>query len=240
MRTLLVGLVLLFSVSCTVKHTAESFRAPRAKPVQDAWVELLPGMELRIENAYYREGTTRRGLANFLGTAIARFQVRPKGGLRLLSVQSSVNRRPADEPPVQQLIPTSQRRYLHYGFFFAVVFRQKGGTQGSVLLGAGSTDELDRLATQLLRDPESICGGKSIHCTVFPETCTVSLDLEVVVNGAPRTVLWGSSVASVAPRARQIELLRSDGGRPTQLQIDPNNPNALRLALKPGDRINWE
>src|SRR5579871_1120774 len=76
-------------------------------PAAPAWVELRPGMELRVENAYYREGSTRRGLADFLGTEVAHYQVRPGGRLRLLSIDSSVTQQPGDQPLVQRLIQNS-------------------------------------------------------------------------------------------------------------------------------------
>lgn len=203
------------------------------------WLDLRPQMELRIENAYYRDGVPKRGLAGYLGTEIARYQVRPSG-LRLVSVQSGLKERSTAYLPVQQLVRASQRHYRHYRFFYAVVFKQKGDTRGSVLLGAGSRDELNRLATQLLSDPDSVCSTRSMHCTVFPETCSVSLEIEIVVNGAPRTVPWGSLLASLAAHPRHVELLRLYSGRLTPVEIDSSDPNALRLPLLPGDHVNWD
>src|SRR5580700_7738422 len=52
------------------------------------WVDLRSQMELRIEAAYYREGSVGRSPADYLGTEIARFQVRSNGRLRLASLQS--------------------------------------------------------------------------------------------------------------------------------------------------------
>jgi hypothetical protein len=264
MSALLLVSVLLFCGSCATRRPMEPFRVLRANPdyllrspdsnntpfpevlshynsfvLGKGLLDLRPQMELRIENAYYRDGVSKRGFAGYLGTAIARYQVRPNG-LRLVSVQSGLKERPAGQPPVQELIRASQRRYRHYRFFYAVVFKQKGGTRGSVLLGAGSMDELDRFSTRLLSDPDSICGGQSIHCTVFPEASSVSLEIEIVVNGAAHTVPWGSLLASVAARPRHVELLRLHSGRLTPVEIDPSDLNALRLPLLPGDRINWD
>ncbi|MFZ0594016.1 MAG: hypothetical protein WAM39_26400 [Bryobacteraceae bacterium] len=204
-----------------------------------SWMDLHPWMELRIENAYYKAGAPKRGLDSFLGTEIAHYQVRPQGGLRQLSVQS-MKVRPVDQPPVQQLIGGPQRRYRYYRFYSAIVFKRNGRTSGSVLLGANSTAGLERLAAQLLAEPASVCGDKSAHCTAFPESCSVSVEMEIVVNGAPRTVMWGSRVGSVAIHPRRVELLRPYAGRPTPVEMDPSDPNAFRLPLLPGDRITWE
>ncbi len=198
-------------------------------------VDLQPQMEMRIERAYYRNGKT-----GYLGTDVARYQVRPRGGLRLARVESNVTGRPATDRRVQDLVRGSQRRARFYRYYYAVVFNQKDDTRGSVVIGTSSIQELDRLGAQLLADPESVCGPKSPHCTVFPANTTVSLQMAIVVNGAARTVAWGSSVANVAPRPKHVELLRLYSGRLTPVEIAPGDPAALRLPLLPGDRLTFD
>jgi hypothetical protein len=197
-------------------------------------------MELRIEAAYYREGSVTRNPADYLGTEIARFQVRPNGRLQLASVQSGLKAPRGKQPPVQTLIRGSRRRYGHGRFFYAVALNRKGQTRSAVLLGANSAGELDRLTMQLRADPESVCGGKSTHCTIFPEACTASIDIEIVVNGIARTVPWSNGLDSVALHPRRVELLRFDAGRMVPVEIDSSDPAALKLPLMPGDRVTWE
>lgn len=265
MRVLFILLALVFAQSCASRRAAGSFRVLPASPdyllrSPDSsetpfpellsryngfvpgkdWLDLRPRMELWIENAYYREGAPKHGLNGFLGTEIARYQVRLQMGLRLISVQSHLKRRPRDQPPVQQLIRDARKRRRHYRFFYAVVFKRKGNIRSSVLLGAESMDELDRLTTQLAGNPDSVCGGQSLNCTVFPAACTVSLEIEIAVNGAAQTVPWGSLLANIAARPRRLELSRLYHGQLIPVQIDPADPNALRLPLLPGDQVNWD
>jgi hypothetical protein len=200
---------------------------------------LHPNSELQIENAYYREGAPKHGIDNFVGTEKASYQVRPKS-LRLISVQSGLTERPADQPRVQELIRPSQLHYSFYRYFFQIVFRQKAGVRGAVLLGANSSGELARLALRLKTDPDAVCDGQSPHCAIFPEACTVALEIEIVVNGATRTVVWGSLLENVATHPRKLALLRLHAGRLTPVEVDAGDPNALRLPLLPGDRIEWE
>jgi hypothetical protein len=134
-------------------------------------------MQLRVENAYYREGAVKRGLASYLGTEIARYQVQPNGSLRLLSTQP-MKGRPRDQPPVEKLMQSSVRRYRYHQFYFAIFFKRNSSTRGSVVLGAGSTAELERLAAQLLADPDCVCNDRSTHCTVFPHDCSVSIEID--------------------------------------------------------------
>lgn len=194
-------------------------------------MDLHPDMELRIENAYYQSGVPRRGSHGFLGTEIARYRVQTNGTLRLLSVQP-LKDRPRGEPPVQQLIPRRQRRYHHHRFYREVFFAS-GHTRGSVLIGANTQEELHT-------DPHTLCGKSSAHCTVFPEECTVSIEMEIFVNGAPRNVIWDSDVASVVNHPQRVEVLRLHNGRLTPIQPNPRDPRALQLPLLPGDRINWK
>ncbi len=201
------------------------------------WMDLRSKMQLRIENAYYQKGFPKRGLNGYLGTEIAQYRVTREGRLRLISVKPMADR-PVDQLPVQQLVTATQERYRFHRFYFEILFRKS--VQGSVLLGANSADEIASLAAQLLRQPDSVCGNESKHCTVFPEACSVSAEMEIVVNGAPTTVGWGSLLASIADHPQQVDLLRSYAGRPTPIEIDPHDPGALRLPLLPGDQIRWK
>ena len=200
------------------------------------WLDLRPRMELRVENAYYEAGAPKRGLNGYLGTEIAQYQLPRNGGLHLLSVHPMAQR-PADQVPVQDLLIAAQQKHAHYRFFFEVLF--KGSARGSVLLGAASLDELNQLTTRLQAAPEAVCNGQSTQCTIFPEACSVSLEMDIEVNHAPRTVPWNSTLASIEAHPRSVTLLRLYAGRRAPVELDPSDPKALRLPLLPGDRIIW-
>jgi len=202
---LVLAFALMVSPSCTTRRAGASFRVLPAKPdyllrspdskdipfpevlgqyttVGPGWVDLRPQIELRIENAYFREGAPKHGLANFLGTEIARYRMLSTGALEEIAVQSRVEQRPADQPPVQQLLSESQRRYRHHRLFYQILLNKKTDVRTAVLLSAASTDELTRFTEQLMIEPDSFCGGVSKHCTALPEACTASLEIEIVVN----------------------------------------------------------
>lgn len=255
--------LLLCLYSCVSHHASRAFHVVAAEPTYvirapDATETPFPEVlsrysdvgppqgwllhsytELRVENAYYREGAPKHGIADFLGTQTAVYRVRGRG-LQLISVRSEVARRPADQLPVQELIGPEQRRYRYYRYFFQIVFRQKADNRGAVLLGADSLDELNRLAASLLEDPDAVCSGTSKHCAAFPEACTVALQIEVSVNGVRSVVGWGNTLGSVAAHPRTLRLSRIDNGTLTPVEVDAGDPNALRLPLLPGDRIEWE
>ncbi len=194
-------------------------------------------MELRIENAYYRKGASRRGLEGFLGTEVARYEV-TSHQLRLLSVQP-MTERPEGDVPVQRLISQPETDLRYYRLYFEIVFKRNNNSHGSVLLAANSMEELDRLSAQISR-PETICNATSTHCTAFPEACSVSVEMKIFVNGKPETVLWGSILASLTDQPQHLEVKRLYAGRLIPVEINARDPHALRLPLLPGDHVAWD
>lgn len=201
-----------------------------------SWIDLRPLMRLHIEDAYYEKGASRRGLAGFLGTETADYDV-TSGGLRLLSFQPMKNR-PPDEEPVQNLIARPELHFRYYRFYFELVFAPMGDSHGSALLGANSIEELNQLSDQLTQT-ETVCDPTSLHCTVFPEACSVSVEIEIVVNGKSQSANWGAPLASVAAHPQHLEMKRLFAGQLAPVKINPHDPGALGLPLLPGDEITW-
>src|SRR6266852_6398130 len=140
----LLAFVFMLLPSCATRRAVTSFRVLPASPdyllrspdskdtpfpevlgrytnVGPDWVELRPQIDLRVENAYFREGAPKHGLANFLGTEIARYHVLPTGMLEPIAVESRLPQRPADQPPVQQLLSESQRHHSHHRLFYQIL-----------------------------------------------------------------------------------------------------------------------
>lgn len=166
-------------------------------------------MELRIENAYYEAGAPRSGLAGFLGTEVARYAVL-SNALDLLSVQPMENR-PNDDIPVQDLVSSAGRKFSYYGLYLEIVFARSDHSHGSVLLGADSQKEIDELSARLTH-PETVCYEPFIHCTVFPEACSVSVEMKVVVNSKATSVMWGGTLGNIAKRPHHLEMKRLYAG----------------------------
>ncbi|HEX3684216.1 MAG TPA: hypothetical protein VHU83_16905 [Bryobacteraceae bacterium] len=201
-----------------------------------SWMELRPLMEIRIENAYYKNGASRRGLEGFLGTEIARYEVTAHG-LSLLSFQSMKNR-PGNDLPVQQLISHAQMKHRYYRLYFEIFF-QGEDSHRSVLLGSDTVQALHRLSGELTGRAE-VCGPSSGACTVFPEACSVSVEMKIVVNGQSQNVLWGSRLADVVKDPHKIEMQRLYAGRLTPVEMNADDPGELKLPLLPGDHVFWK
>lgn len=190
-----------------------------------------------MENAYYKPGFSRQGLAGFLGTEVANYSVTAHG-LRLLSFQPMKDR-PTGDLPVQELISRPQMRHSYYRFYYEVFFKDRTQSHGSVLLGADSMEDLDHLSAELAGGGSS-CSATSSKCTLFPEACSVSIEMQILVNGKRRSVVWGTNLNSVIeehPQTIAMERLRA--GRLTPVRINSHDPRELQLPLLPGDHISW-
>ena len=259
---LILALTCALIMACAARRSVSAFRVLPGRPdyllvspdsnqtpfpdvlsrytnVGPGWVELRPLTQLRVENAYFREGAPKHGLANFLGTEIARYQVLPVGALEEVSLESHVDKPPSDQPPVQQLLSERQSRYHCHRYFYQVLLSKKSNVRSAVLLGTESEAQIDQLTERLLTEPETVCGDNAAHCTVFPEACTVSLEIEIVVNGRRRTVLWGSELREFAESHRHVALFRRYRGGLAPVEVDFRDREALRVPLLPGDVIKW-
>ncbi|MDQ2776187.1 MAG: hypothetical protein M3Y57_14905, partial [Acidobacteriota bacterium] len=186
------------------------------EPAQ-SWIDLRPLMELRIENAYYEKGASRRGLQGFLGTEIARYEVL-SSGLQLVSVQSMQQRPPMDTP-VQRLISPSVQHARYYRLYFEIVFNSTDNTHGSVLLSANSKKEIEQLSVQLSH-PEKLCSQNSNRCAAFPEACSVSVEVKIFVNGRADTLVWGSRLTDVVgEHPQRLQMERLYAGQPASIKI---------------------
>jgi hypothetical protein len=242
-RSLLSAVVLLLA-SCAGKHVSFAPLQPGGGDSTPVWVELLPGMRLKIEGAYYRDGSPRRGLADYLGPETVTYEVRPDGTLRQESVTSFLTskpeeKQPRDQPAIQTLIRPRDLTGWRHRLFFQIVVNRVGATRPAVLIGSRSTAELDRLTAQFLAGGPQACTTAPTRCTAFPDWCTTSVEIEIVANGVARKVVWGTTLGAVAGRPAHAELLRVSAGRLAPIAIDLTNPEALRLPLVHGDQLSW-
>lgn len=237
MRIPAAGLVALCLIGCARRPASAPPAAPDpAAPGQGGWVDLTPGMGLRIESACFKSGAPRN-LAGYLGTETAEFRVRNRGGLRLQPGAKSLAGRPADQPAAPDLLPGSLRGYPRLRYYYAVVFRRQASASASVLLGARTPAELEKLSARLAADPESVCGPAARNCAAFPASATVSPQMQILVNGVPRYVVFGGQLSDVAPAGHRVELLR---GTAAPRILDSSDPGVRRMVLRPGDRLRWQ
>ena len=228
--------IFAFCISC---KRAPSGSAPPPIPsaARIGFVDLPPLAQLEVTNAIFKEGSVARKLEDYIDTQVAHVEVERRG-LRVLRVDSRLAAIPKDQTQAGDLIAPSLLRFRNYRYYYAVVFASKGrGSVGSaVLLGANSPAEMERLGERLAADPDSVCGPAAKNCTVFPQTCTVALQMGIVVNGGPQVVGWRTTLANVAPAGKAVKWTR--GGVVTDFAAGEAKLRAT--VLLPGDQVEWE
>jgi hypothetical protein len=219
--------ILVFASACHRKPAAQ--RHPVLTPdISRGWIDITPDVVLKIENAYFKDGAAVRDISSYLGTELLSLKAANNNTLRTLD-HRPLPSRPAAQPPVVSLLPESQRRQRHHRFYFQVVVNRASGKANAVLLTAPSSAKLEQIAAQLQSDPAGLCTPKSGLCTVFPDSCSVSLAMEVTINDKPTLLLWGATIANQLRQQQTFTLLRR--GVPVTV---PRN-----AALLPGDRLSW-
>ncbi len=222
-----VLLLLLLTPACLRKPAAQ--RPPALAPdISRGWIDITPNVVLKIENAYFKDGAAVRDISTYLGTELLSLKAAKNNSLLFLNHHPLPNRPPA-QPPVLSLLPEPQRRQHHHRFYFQVVVNRLSGKANAVLLTAPSPAKLEQIAAQLQHAPASLCTPQSPYCTVFPDSCSVSLAMEVTVNNKPTTLLWGTTIASQLGQQQTFSLLRR--GLPVTLP--------RTAPLLPGDSLSW-
>lgn len=202
---------------------------------REGWVDLQPGMTLKLERAYFKSATLPRRLENYVGLETALFRVGARRNLARVEL-SELPQRPGDQAGVATLLREQQLRLRAQRLYFQVALDKKSGTSSAVLLSARSHAELLRVP-----DLSLLCGGSKSEalCQVFPEGNSVSLAIDVTVNGVHKSLLWGSNLGSVVGAATQFKLQRYYKGKLTEVQLDPAHAETRRLPLFPRDVIQY-
>ncbi|MEZ5365983.1 MAG: hypothetical protein R2748_27535 [Bryobacterales bacterium] len=201
------------------------------------WADLRPKMSLQIEQAYFREGAEAQDIRSYLGLESVRYAKTAAGPLREVEASPPLATRPPSQPAARTLLPVTHRDLPRQRLFYQLLLNPTEDRRAAVLLSAPSRDVLEQLATRLAADPAGTCRQESAACTAFPEHCSVSLQLEIEVDGKKTNVPWGTRLGRVAKGSPTLRLYRSTGARLERVELDPTDGQALGIPLLPGDRI---
>ncbi|HEU0122916.1 MAG TPA: hypothetical protein VFQ91_20470 [Bryobacteraceae bacterium] len=205
----------------------------------EGWVDLQPGMVLRVERAYFDLPESRL-VRDFAGLESMQLQVDSSSGvLREIAFQPLANR-PVGQASVRAAIPENARKQPNHRFFFQVVLDKSSGSARAALVSGSSVENIAANGARLLRGER--CEGELPQggmCTAIPDGAAASLLFQVVANGKPTLTLWGSSAAHLAGKRPVQRFLRPYRGRLRRVRFDPRDPVALRLPLLPGDVLDF-
>jgi hypothetical protein len=206
-------------------------------PQGRGWIELKSGMGLYIQNALFREGSTRRELADFIGVETIRYTVDATGEVVQDGRAMRIAPRPEGTPQIDQLISSRQQRLLHHRFLYQVLINPTDTRRVAMLISADSREHLLSLTEAILSGEGSVGGVPSQSYTIFPDAASVAVEMTILLDKSLTRVLWGSKLSDVTRDSRHPKLFRLYNGKQRQVQFDAGDPLSRSVPLLPGDRI---
>lgn len=215
------------------------------------YVDMAPGMQLRIERDFFGTRST-----DYQGTTITNYEVSDKDesgtSIKFLRVEK---RSAGPTTPV----PTSSDEGLAIRFatdpclrlFLLNLIVSANAKAPAILVGASTKEELEGPTQAIESDPAISCSGLQrwpVTCALFDGSVTVSPMLEVFVNGAPSYIPIGSRLWAVLPERtkpqqatlmRTLRLRRRFHGKLVDVKFVPDSNTLSQLLLVGGDRISW-
>lgn len=142
-----------------------------------------------------------------------------------------------------------------YRLFLRIIFvHQRSPTpeRNSVLLGAGSLEQLHQATLRLAEDAEATCQGKLTkappECTVFPQRVTAGPEIPVTLNGKPAFLPVTYTLHDVLRRQKgltpqqflsKLEVQRLYAGKYFKVVFNQSDLAVIGLPLVPGDKVRW-
>jgi hypothetical protein len=134
-----------------------------------------------------------------------------------------------------------------YRFLMQTSFLRTGTKRFAILLGSERVSEMRTLEAKLAADPSAPCGAltsgtRRAVCVSFEGDVTVSPEVAVTVNGAPRYVPWGATLGNLLREVKSASHVRLRRMWEGQLRrVDVEDQAALaRTVLTGGDEIVWD
>jgi hypothetical protein len=215
------------------------------------YVDLAPGMQLRIERDFFGARPT-----DYQGTTITNYEISGNDesgtAIKFLGVEkrSAGSTTPVPTPSDVGLA-TQFATTPHLRLFLLNLVVSANAKAPAILLGASSKEDLNAPGQAIESDPAISCSRLRrwpVTCALFDGSVTVSPMLEVFVNGAPTYIPIGSRLWAVVPDRtkpqqatlmRTLRLRRRVQGKLVDVKFVPDSNTLSQLLLFGGDRISW-
>lgn len=223
----------------------------------ERFVNLAPGMEIRIQKVLSNGASANAGPKNSLRILTVDYEVvsRHDGGIGLRVSHRPDTVRGTSLGGEDRQFLTLDQRFASTSvlrlFLQGLSEEKQGKTESDpILIGASDTAQLDAL-TDLIRqrDPATCVDRPEIACIDLPHG-SVSLFSTIWVNGHKTTCSFGAPLIFLLfpfPPQKQAKALESirvmrrlDLGHYADIQITRTPDGARQVLLLPGDRIQWK
>lgn len=222
------------------------------------FVTLTSGMRLHVDRSVFRDAPGRaETVANYLGERIVDYRIvnTANGELALklsdIRKSASLHTKSGSQFPDATLAPNfSGARSIRLFLFTLFVPTREHRT--ALLIEASNPEELNRETIAIMKDPGIPCNqivSPGIGCVSLDGTASMSVDMNVTVNGKINYFPIGSTVESAldgVPQDRQAEafktlrIQRLFRGKYSDLEFNHDDPAVSKLPLFAGDRLSWK
>jgi hypothetical protein len=226
--------------------------------IERSGVNLKPNLRLKIERAYF--STTDKSDKNYLGVSTVIFDIATNSDGSLHFQQSQPIRYNPDS-----LSQTDNERSRDLAIlnlkpqkFYRVLFytHQVPTDQNfsAALIGSDDSAHLDDFEQKMRADPGASCSSSTtksgenapatnndVQCLTFRGFATVSVQIQVELNGQPKYIDWGTKVTSVVPdkSLKSLKIQRLFANSYSPIQFNPRDPAIQDLTLVGADHLTW-
>lgn len=222
------------------------------------YVDLAPGMQLRIERDFYGSHNSEQPRStDYQGTTITSYGVTAnvENEPKLFSLRIDKKSLGAKAPDVTAPDATLATQFAadpHLRLFLQDLVISGNAKTPAILIGSSNNKDLNAVTQEIENKPQISCTDLlrwQVTCAFFDGTVTVSPMLQVVLNGAPTYVPIGSKLWFILPHlndAQQARLLRTlrverpFRGKAIEVQFARTEAEISQLLLLGGDRISWK
>jgi hypothetical protein len=222
------------------------------------YVDLAPGMQLRIERDFYGSHNSEQPrAADYQGTTITSYEVTAsvenETKLFLLRVEKkSLGAKAPDVTAPDATLATQFAAAPHLRLFLQDLVISGNAKTPAILIGSSNNDDRNAVTQEIENKPQISCTDllrRQVTCAFFDGTVTVSPMLQVVLNGAHTYVPIGSKLWFILPHlkdaqeARLLRTLRVERqfhGKAIEVQFARTEAEISQLLLLGGDRLSWK
>ena len=223
-------------------------------------MDLRAGLRLEVERAYYRDtalNMAAKSLANYIGTSDATYEIEEKQGRNIHFRLNGVAYKPHelssrhDRGIPDFTLPKFASPAPFYRLLLATDFVPDRIKRAALLVGAATIDQINAV-TKLFQARHGLgCAdltqANNVICVEFDGEVTVSPEVQVVVNGQIKYLIWGSTIRRLfaeqqvgqltIPKTLHIERLFDT--QYSEIHFPPDDDAILDLTLVGGDRVSW-
>lgn len=215
---------------------------------QAGYVDLGPGMELRIER-----NVATANASTPMRTIVTSYGFSSVGGngvqISFLGSQGDIASDSALKLP-DGALATEFKATPHLRLILQRLEVSANSSNPAILLGGSEINDLDAATAAANRNPNISCDElrkSRVTCVEFEGLVTVSPVLDVTVNGRPAQVPLGSKVTYVFPPtddygasiSKSLKIRRQSGGGYRELEFARNEDDVGQILIFGGDEISF-